>query len=157
MSRAHHCFRFMVWLTLRTGATLSQLAIAGFGSGTLIPPPRMERYMYKYIHIIQQTQNTRSLTQCPPPQLNRSHPLKGRSAILNDLQDNCFVAVSCGRGPLSRNTYSLTKTGKVCLFDEHRVLDRFTEVKVRQRMQYYVHVVIEAYNLFVYMYSRTSE
>jgi len=61
--------------------------------------------------------------------LNHAHPLKGRSAILGELQDNCFVSVACGRGPLADHTYTLTKTGIVCLFDSKRILDRFTETK----------------------------
>ena len=40
------------------------------------------------------------------------------------------MAVACGRGALANNTYTLTRTGLVCLFDARRVLDRFTEVKV---------------------------
>ena len=63
-------------------------------------------------------------------QLNRTHPLKGRSAILGELQDNCFVSVVCGCGPLANHTYTITKTGMVCLFDAKRLLDRFTETKV---------------------------
>ncbi len=57
--------------------------------------------------------------------------LKARSAILGDLQENDFVDVACGSGPLTLNTYALTKSGKLCLFDNRRVLDKFTEVKVR--------------------------
>ena len=44
---------------------------------------------------------------------------------------NHFVAVACGKGPLSKNCYVLTKSGRLCLFDDKRRLDRFTEVKVR--------------------------
>ncbi len=63
-------------------------------------------------------------------QANRASPLKGRSAILGQLQNNCFISVACGRGPLSENTYTLTQSGFLCLFDSQRQLDRFTEVKV---------------------------
>ena len=56
--------------------------------------------------------------------------LKARSAILGDLQDNHFVGVVCGSGTLSKNTYALTRSGRLCLFDNNRVLDKFTEVKV---------------------------
>ena len=65
-----------------------------------------------------------------PSQLNRTSPLKGRSAVLGDLQDNCFVGVSCGRGSLGNSTYALTQSGLLCLFDASRRLDKFTEVKV---------------------------
>ena len=58
--------------------------------------------------------------------------LKARSAILGDLQDNEFVAVLCGTGALATNTYALAKSGRLCLFDNKRILDKFTEVKVRQ-------------------------
>ena len=56
--------------------------------------------------------------------------LKARSAILGDLQENDFVDVACGSGPLAMNTYALSKSGKLCLFDNHRLLDKFTEIKV---------------------------
>ena len=57
--------------------------------------------------------------------------LTSRSVLLGELQENQFVAVVCGRGPLSKNCYVLTKSGQLCLFDDKRRLDRFTEVKVR--------------------------
>lgn len=56
--------------------------------------------------------------------------LKARSAILGDLQDNEFVDVACGFGALSTNTYALSKSGKLCLFDNFRLLEKFTEIKV---------------------------
>lgn len=59
--------------------------------------------------------------------------LKARSAILGDLQENDFVDVACGSGPLVMNTYALSKSGKLCLFDNRRMLEKFTEVKVRKR------------------------
>lgn len=58
--------------------------------------------------------------------------LTSRSVLLGDLQENHFVAVVCGKGPLSKNCYVLTKSGRLCLFDDKRRLDRFTEVKVSQ-------------------------
>ena len=57
--------------------------------------------------------------------------LTSRSVLLGELQENHFVAVACGKGPLSKNCYVLTKSGRLCLFDDRRRLDRFTEVKVR--------------------------
>ena len=57
--------------------------------------------------------------------------LKARSAILGDLQDNNFIAVVCGSGPLAANTYALSKSGKLLLFDNFRLVDKFTEIKVQ--------------------------
>ena len=57
--------------------------------------------------------------------------LKSRSAILGDLQSQTFVDVECGRGILAEKTYALTKAGRLCVFDSKRILDKFTEVKVR--------------------------
>ena len=31
---------------------------------------------------------------------------------------NHFVADACGKGPLSKNCYVLTKSGRLCLFDD---------------------------------------
>ena len=56
--------------------------------------------------------------------------LTSRSVLLGDLQENHFVSVVCGKGPLSKNCYVLTRSGQLCLFDDKRRLDRFTEVKV---------------------------
>ena len=56
--------------------------------------------------------------------------LTSRSVLLGELQENHFVAVVCGKGPLSKNCYVLTRSGLLCLFDDKRRLDRFTEVKV---------------------------
>lgn len=58
--------------------------------------------------------------------------LTSRSVLLGDLQENHFVSVVCGKGPLSKNCYVLTRSGQLCLFDDKRRLDRFTEVKVSE-------------------------
>ncbi|CAI8049410.1 WD repeat-containing protein 62, partial [Geodia barretti] len=62
---------------------------------------------------------------------NHTAPLKGRSAVLGDLQDNCFVAVECGRGSISSYTYVLTRTGVLCKFGHDRSLDQFVNVQAR--------------------------
>ena len=62
--------------------------------------------------------------------LQHATPLKGRSAILGDLQDNCFVAVECGRGSLSSFTFVLTRNGVLCKFDQNRTLDQFVNIQV---------------------------
>lgn len=58
--------------------------------------------------------------------------LTSRSVLLGELQENHFVSVVCGKGPLSKNCYVLTRSGQLCLFDDKRRLDRFTEVKVNE-------------------------
>jgi WD40 repeat protein len=60
---------------------------------------------------------------------NQTAPLKGRSAILGDLQDNCFVAVRCGHGSVASFTYVLTRSGILCKFDQDRALDQFINVQ----------------------------
>ena len=57
-------------------------------------------------------------------------PLKGQSAILGDLQDNCFVAVECGHGSVASFTYVLTRSGILCRLDQDRALDKFVNVQV---------------------------
>jgi WD40 repeat protein len=56
-------------------------------------------------------------------------PLNGRSAILGEHQNNCFVAVKCGRGQLAKFTYVLTKSGLLCQFNQSRELEKFTDIK----------------------------
>ena len=59
--------------------------------------------------------------QTSSPQL-----LTGRSAVLGDLHNNCFVAVSCGSGGL---TYAITRSGLLCQFNAKRQLVKYTAVK----------------------------
>ena len=59
--------------------------------------------------------------------------LTSRSVLLGELQENHFVSVVCGKGPLSKSCYVLTRSGQLCLFDDKRRLDRFTEVKVSDK------------------------
>lgn len=40
------------------------------------------------------------------------------------------MSVVCGFGPLLENTYALSKSGKLCVFDKNRILEMFTEIKV---------------------------
>ena len=70
---------------------------------------------------------------CLSFQSSSSQLLTGRSAVLGALQNNCFVAVACGRsGTRSQLTYALTRSGLLCLFDSKRQLVRYTEVKAGQ-------------------------
>ena len=64
------------------------------------------------------------------PPVQQTTPLKGRSAILGNLQDNCFMAVECGRGSIAPFTYVLTRSGILCKFDQNRALDMFVTVQV---------------------------
>ena len=61
------------------------------------------------------------LLQCSSAQL-----LAGRSAVLGDLQNKCFVAVACGSDGL---TYTITRSGLLCQFNAKRQLVKYTEVK----------------------------
>jgi WD40 repeat protein len=48
---------------------------------------------------------------------------------LGEHQNNCFVAVKCGRGQLAKFTYVLTKSGLLCQFNQSRELEKFTDIK----------------------------
>ncbi len=65
-----------------------------------------------------------------PLQMNTTMSLKSRSAVLGELHNFNFVAVSCGRGDLAHYTYALTRTGQLCLFGKNRTLEKFTDTKV---------------------------
>ncbi|XP_054154489.1 mitogen-activated protein kinase-binding protein 1-like [Oppia nitens] len=58
-----------------------------------------------------------------------SLPLMGRSAILGDQRNNYFCDVACGRGQMSDSTYSITKSGLLCEFNNRRLLDKWVELR----------------------------
>lgn len=57
-------------------------------------------------------------------------PLMGRSAILGEQRNNDFVDVACGRGEMADSTYTITKTGLLCEFNNRRLLDKWVELRV---------------------------
>ncbi|XP_022672151.1 WD repeat-containing protein 62-like isoform X4 [Varroa destructor] len=56
-------------------------------------------------------------------------PLMGRSAILGDQRNNNFCDADCGKGALHENTYAITKSGLLCVFNSRRLLDKWVELK----------------------------
>ncbi|XP_076306142.1 mitogen-activated protein kinase-binding protein 1-like isoform X3 [Tachypleus tridentatus] len=56
-------------------------------------------------------------------------PLMGRSAILGDQRNNYFCDVACGRGEMADNTYAITKSGLLCVFNSRRLLEKWVELR----------------------------
>ncbi|XP_055635458.1 uncharacterized protein LOC129775144 isoform X2 [Toxorhynchites rutilus septentrionalis] len=52
-------------------------------------------------------------------------PLMGRSAILGELRNNDFCAVSCGKGEMADSTYAITRNGHLVEFNARRLLDKW--------------------------------
>lgn len=52
-------------------------------------------------------------------------PLMGRSAILGELRNNDFCAVSCGKGEMVESTYAITRNGHLVEFNSRRLLDKW--------------------------------
>ena len=78
-----------------------------------------------------------SITCTPTPsccQMRHAQPLQGRSAVLGEHLRESFMGVRCGKGGTASNTYCVTKSGKLCMFDEKRSLDQFIELKVCRAM-----------------------
>jgi WD40 repeat protein len=57
-------------------------------------------------------------------------PLQGRSAVLGEHLKESFVSVCCGKQGTATNMYCISKSGKLCMFNERRVLDQFIELQV---------------------------
>jgi hypothetical protein len=57
-------------------------------------------------------------------------PLQGRPAILGEKRDNQFIDVACGVGVNSTLTYSVTKSGLLCSFNQKRLLEKWVELRV---------------------------
>ena len=66
-------------------------------------------------------------------------PLNGRSAILGEHQNNCFVDVKCGRGQLFDFTYVLTKSGLLIQFNKSRELEKLTDIKSKHAFCLEIH------------------
>ncbi|KAF6208405.1 hypothetical protein GE061_016861 [Apolygus lucorum] len=56
-------------------------------------------------------------------------PLMGRSAILGEQRNNDFVDVACGRGVTADSTYTITRSGLLCEFNNRRLLDKWVELR----------------------------
>ncbi|XP_014259759.1 mitogen-activated protein kinase-binding protein 1 isoform X3 [Cimex lectularius] len=56
-------------------------------------------------------------------------PLMGRSAILGEQRNNDFVDVACGRGETADSTYTITRSGLLCEFNNRRLLDKWVELR----------------------------
>ncbi|XP_073825223.1 WD repeat domain 62 isoform X7 [Musca autumnalis] len=56
-------------------------------------------------------------------------PLMGRSAILGDLRDNDFCAVSCGKGVCAESTYAITRQGHLVEFSSRRLLEKWVQCR----------------------------
>ena len=62
--------------------------------------------------------------------MKKKIPLQGRPAILGEKRDNTFIDVACGMGVNSALTYSVTKSGLLCSFNEKRLLEKWVELRV---------------------------
>jgi len=56
-------------------------------------------------------------------------PLLGRPAILGEQRNNMFSDVACGKGEMVDHTYTVTKSGLLCQFNNHRILEKWVELK----------------------------
>ena len=56
-------------------------------------------------------------------------PLLGRPAILGEQRNNLFCDVACGKGEMADYTYTVTKSGLLCQFNNHRILEKWVELK----------------------------
>uniref|UniRef100_A0A3P9HU76 Translation initiation factor beta propellor-like domain-containing protein n=1 Tax=Oryzias latipes TaxID=8090 RepID=A0A3P9HU76_ORYLA len=56
-------------------------------------------------------------------------PLIGRSGLLNDHKTSVFCGVACGRGLVASNTYCVTSSGLLCLFNRVRYLEAWVDLK----------------------------
>ncbi|XP_011471554.2 WD repeat-containing protein 62 isoform X2 [Oryzias latipes] len=56
-------------------------------------------------------------------------PLIGRSGLLNDHKTRVFCGVACGRGLMASNTYCVTSSGLLCLFNRVRYLEAWVDLK----------------------------
>ncbi|XP_055327323.1 mitogen-activated protein kinase-binding protein 1-like [Paramacrobiotus metropolitanus] len=56
-------------------------------------------------------------------------PLIGRSAVLGEYKDECFLDVVCGKGICAEYTYAVTQSGHVCQFNSRRSLEKLMPLK----------------------------
>ena len=63
-------------------------------------------------------------------------PLLGRPAILGEQRNNLFCDVACGKGEMADFTYTVTKSGLLCQFNSHRILEKWVELKTERSVIY---------------------
>ncbi|XP_041850150.1 WD repeat-containing protein 62 isoform X2 [Melanotaenia boesemani] len=61
--------------------------------------------------------------------VNSTVPLIGRSGLLDDHKNSVFSGVACGRGLRAANTYCITSSGLLCLFNSSRHLEAWVNLK----------------------------
>ncbi|KAM4567103.1 WD repeat-containing protein 62 isoform 2-T2 [Odontesthes bonariensis] len=61
--------------------------------------------------------------------VNSTVPLIGRSGLLDDHKNSSFSGVACGRGLMASNTYCITSSGLLCLFNSSRHLVAWVDLK----------------------------
>ncbi|XP_063349833.1 WD repeat-containing protein 62 isoform X2 [Pelmatolapia mariae] len=61
--------------------------------------------------------------------VNSTVPLIGRSGLLGDHKNSVFCGVACGRGRTASNTYCITSSGLLCLFNSSRHLEAWVNLK----------------------------
>ncbi|XP_047247681.1 WD repeat-containing protein 62 isoform X3 [Girardinichthys multiradiatus] len=61
--------------------------------------------------------------------VNSTVPLIGRSGLLGDHKNSVFCGVVCGRGLTVNNTYCVTTSGVLCLFNSSRQLEAWVDLK----------------------------
>ncbi|XP_029373755.1 WD repeat-containing protein 62 isoform X2 [Echeneis naucrates] len=61
--------------------------------------------------------------------VNSTVPLIGRSGLLGDHRNNVFSGVACGCGLNLSNTYCITSSGLLCLFNSNRQLEAWVNLK----------------------------
>ncbi|KAM4743032.1 WD repeat-containing protein 62 isoform 2-T2 [Anableps anableps] len=61
--------------------------------------------------------------------VNSTVPLIGRSGLLGDHKNSVFCGVACGRGLTANNTYCVTTSGVLCLFNSSRQLEAWVDLK----------------------------
>ncbi|XP_041797432.1 WD repeat-containing protein 62 isoform X3 [Chelmon rostratus] len=61
--------------------------------------------------------------------VNSTVPLIGRSGLLGDHKNSTFSGAACGRGLMACNTYCITSSGLLCLFNRSRQLEAWVNLK----------------------------
>ncbi|XP_076590644.1 WD repeat-containing protein 62 isoform X3 [Chaetodon auriga] len=61
--------------------------------------------------------------------VNSTVPLIGRSGLLGDHKNSMFSGVACGRGLMADNTYCITSSSLLCLFNSSRQLEAWVNLK----------------------------
>ncbi|XP_039454248.1 WD repeat-containing protein 62 isoform X2 [Oreochromis aureus] len=61
--------------------------------------------------------------------VNSTVPLIGRSGLLGDHKNSVFCGLACGRGRTASNTYCITSSGLLCLFNSSRHLEAWVNLK----------------------------